>query len=126
MMPVFAKKQWDFQNTITINVNEILISFSNMAFRGGSSYLPFNLQQYSWGVTFTNTMSILAPLATVALAWYLRRQKRAMFFVICFGVLYYAGSVYLIAVIMVLVLIWALYGWGREIFKSKIFYKNGQ
>jgi len=93
---------------------------------GDTSYLPFNLQQYSWGATFTNIMSIFAPLATVALAWYVRHQKRAMFFVICFGALYYAGSVYVLAGVMVLVLIWALYDWGLEIFKSKIFFKSVQ
>ena len=88
--------------------------------------LPFSLQHYTWGVTLIMVVSILTPLATIALVWYLHQQERAMFFVICFGILYYAGSVYLLAAVMVLVLLWALYDWGVEIYKSKIFRQNVQ
>ena len=89
-----------------------------------TAYLPFDLQHYKWGAEFIMTMSILAPLSTIALAWYLRKQKRAMFFIICFGILYYAGSLYLLAVVMTSVFIRALYDWGVEIYKSKIFTKD--
>jgi hypothetical protein len=88
--------------------------------------LPFNLQCYTWGAKLITIMSILTPLATIVLAWYLRHHKRAMFFVICFGILYYSGSVYSLAEVMVLILLWALYDWGAEIYKSKIFRKNIQ
>ncbi len=80
--------------------------------------LPFNLQLYSWGVYFITAMSILAPLAAIILAWYLRRQTRSMLFIICFAVLYYAGSVYLLAAIMVLLLIRTLYDWNSELVEA--------
>ena len=88
--------------------------------------LPFELEHYSWGVYFINIMSVFAPLATIALIWYLRHQKRTMFFLIGFGILYYAGSVYLLAIVMVLVLIRALYDWAVELYNSEIFSKNTQ
>ena len=85
---------------------------------GYTGQLPFNLQNCSWGVYFITGMSVLAPLATVVLAWYLRRQIRPMLFVLCFGVLYYTGSVYLFPAVMALILIWTLYDWGREILEQ--------
>ena len=101
---------------IIIGAGLLFVTPSGYSYTG---HLPFDLQCYRWGAKFITIMSILTPLATVILAWYLRHQKRAMLFVICFGVLYYAGSVYLLAVVMLLVLIWTLYDCSSEIW-SKI------
>ena len=106
---------------IILGLGLLFVTPSGYAYTG---HLPFDLQDYKWGAKFIAVMSILIPIATVMLAWYLRNQKRAMFFIICFGVLYYAGSSYLLAIVMTLILIWAVYEWGVEIYKSKIFAKD--
>ena len=80
-------------------------------------YFPFDLEDYNWGARFISIMTILVPLATAILAWFLRDKKRSMLFVICFGVLYYTGSAYLLAIVMILILIWTLYDWGFELFQ---------
>lgn len=85
---------------------------------GYTGQLPFNLQNYSWGVYFISGMTVLAPLAAVVLAWRLRRQSRPMLFVLCFAVLYYAGWVYLFPAVMVLILLWSLYDWSHEILEK--------
>ncbi|MDD5728464.1 MAG: hypothetical protein PHV59_07880 [Victivallales bacterium] len=80
--------------------------------------LPFDLQHFTWGAKFILIMSFITPLATAILAWHLRRQPKAMLFVICFGLLYYSGSSYLLAAVMVLLLIWALSDWGHEVYAA--------
>jgi len=85
---------------------------------GATNYLPFDLQHYNWGAKFIFIMTILTPLATILLAWYLRHQKRAMFFIICFGILYYVGSVYLLAIVMPVILAWTLYDCFSDIWKK--------
>jgi hypothetical protein len=85
----------------------------------GYSYinqLPFNLQTFSWGTNFILAVSIIMPLATLGLAWYLKKVPKASLFILCFGLIYYIGNVYLLAIIMCILLIWALYDWSREIF----------
>ena len=112
------------QRTASFIVMALAVLFVTPVGYGDTNYLPFDLQEYTWGAGFINIMCVISPLAAIALAWYLRKQKRAMFFMICLGVLFYAGSLYLLAIVMTLVLIRALYDWGVEIYKSKIFAKS--
>ena len=85
---------------VIIGIGLLFVTPSGYSYTG---HLPFELQNYNWGAKFITLMSIITPAATLVLAWWLRRKVRAMLFVICFGVLYYSGSVYLLAIVMVLV-----------------------
>lgn len=106
---------------VIIGIGLLFVTPSGYSYTG---HLPFELQNYNWGAKFITIISFITPAATLVLAWWLRQQVRAMLFVICFGVLYYSGSVYLFAIVMVLVMLWVLYDcsfeiWGK--FKSHNF-----
>lgn len=120
MFAAFACLEFWGQLNLKQKIITFLIIGFGLLFVTPSGYLytdqlPFNLQIFPWGKNFIFAMSIIMPLGTLGLAWYLRKIPRASLFILCFALIYYIGNVYILAIAMCLLLILALYDWGCDI-----------
>jgi hypothetical protein len=78
---------------------------------------PFDLQNYSWGITVAEAFNILIPALVLGAIIFLalRHKCNGLALGICFAVLYFSCLPWLFAMLCMAAGIWALFDCGREL-----------
>jgi hypothetical protein len=77
------------------------------------------MDNYAWGASAVFALNVAMPLLTLGAAlWLLKTSKKAGVFLLIFGVLYFAGSPWLVFCALTALLLWSSASAAKEIFQT--------